>query len=153
MPRTDAKTLESYFGLRISLGFIYFLFGLLKFFPDLSPAELLAGETIARATAHWVDARQALVVLGAVECTIGVGLLVGIAPRVVFGAFIVHVVGTFLPLFLLPELMFKVAPFAPTLHGQYVLKNVVMVAAGWAVLGALSRSGPTTARLEELSAA
>jgi uncharacterized membrane protein YkgB len=134
--------LEPFFLLRLALGFIYFLFGFLKFFPDLSPAEMLAGETIARMTAHAIDARQALYLLGAIECGIGLGFLVGLRPRLVFWVFLAHMAGTLLPLFVLPELMFKVAPFAPTMHGQYVLKNLVMAAAGWAVLSSLGRATP-----------
>jgi uncharacterized membrane protein YkgB len=140
MSRGESRALEPFLFLRVSLGLIYFLFGFLKFFPDLSPAELLAGETVARVTGHWLTARQALLVLGVSECAIGLGILLGIRPRVVFGLFLAHMAGTFLPLFVLPELMFKVAPFAPTLDGQYVLKNVVLVAAGWAVLSSLGRS-------------
>ena len=139
MSQGDAKALQPFLFLRLTLGFIYFLFGLLKFFPDLSPAEMLAGETVARLTSHAVDARQAIVLLGIAECAIGLGFLLGLRPRIVFGLFILHMIGTFLPLFVLPELMFKVAPFAPTMHGQYVLKNLVMVAAGWSVLSALGK--------------
>ena len=46
--------------LRIALGIVYFHFGVLKFFPDLSPAELIAGETITRLSLHWIDARTAI---------------------------------------------------------------------------------------------
>ncbi len=134
--------MEPFFLLRVALGFIYFLFGFLKLFPDLSPAEMLAGETIARITAQTLTARQGLFVLGAAECVLGVGFLLGARPRAVFALFFAHMIGTFLPLFVLPELMFKVAPFAPTLHGQYVLKNIVMVAAGWAVLSSLGKAPP-----------
>ncbi len=42
--------------------------------------------------------------------------------------------GTFMPLFVLPEFTFKIAPFAPNVEGQYIFKNVVFVAAGWTVL-------------------
>ena len=40
---------------------------------------------------------------------------------------------TFAPIFLLPEFAFKFAPVAPTLEGQYILKNLVLVSAGWLV--------------------
>ncbi|MZH02780.1 MAG: hypothetical protein F3745_05115 [Nitrospinae bacterium] len=48
--------------------------------------------------------------------------------------FSIHMAGTFLPLFIIPEVVFKVAPFVPTTEGQYILKNIVFIAAGWAVL-------------------
>ena len=46
--------------LRLALGLVYFHFGVLKLFPDLSPAELIAGETITRILHHWIDARSAI---------------------------------------------------------------------------------------------
>ncbi|HRX78991.1 MAG TPA: hypothetical protein P5307_08005, partial [Pirellulaceae bacterium] len=48
--------------------------------------------------------------------------------------FLFHQASTFIPLFLFPELTFKIAPFAPTMEGQYILKNLVSVAAGWTVM-------------------
>ena len=139
MSGTERRALAPFTLLRISLGLIYFLFGILKLFPDLSPAELLAGETISRISFQLLDAREALRILGCVECAIGISFLLGLRPKAVFVIFLLHMAGTILPLFVLPELMFKVAPFAPTIEGQYVLKNLVMASAGWAVLSSLGR--------------
>ncbi|HSL94713.1 MAG TPA: hypothetical protein VLA35_02175, partial [Thermoleophilia bacterium] len=36
--------------LRLSLGAVFLWFGALKFFPDLSPAQSLAGDTIEKLT-------------------------------------------------------------------------------------------------------
>lgn len=120
--------------VRLSLGLVYFHFGLLKFFPDLSPAELIAGESVARSVHYWLDGRTVMLPLAVAECTIGLGLLFRVFPRVVLGLFLVHMAGTFLPLVVLPEWTFRIAPLAPTLEGQYILKNLVFLAAGWLVL-------------------
>ncbi len=120
--------------LRYALGLIYFHFGVLKFFPDLSPAEMLASQTVMSLTSHWLDAQSALWWLAIIECTIGLGLLFNVFPRVTFVLFIAHMAGTFMPLFLLPEFTFKIAPFAPNVEGQYIFKNLVFLAAGWTVL-------------------
>jgi uncharacterized membrane protein YkgB len=120
--------------LRLSAGFIYFYFGFLKFFPDLSPAELLAGQTIMRITHHWVDASTANWWLAVLECGIGLSFLFNAFMRWTFFIFLFHQASTFLPLFMFPELTFKIAPFAPTLEGQYILKNLISVAAGWTVM-------------------
>lgn len=120
--------------LRLSAGFIYFFFGFLKFFPDLSPAELLAGQTLMRLSQSWLDASTALWVLGIMETTIGLSFLFNIGLRYVFFVFFFHQLSTFVPLFLFPELTFKFAPFAPTIEGQYIVKNLVSVAAGWTVM-------------------
>ena len=145
MSRSEAKAMQPFTMLRISLGIVYFLFGFLKLFPDLSPAEMLAGETLSRVSGQLLSSRDALRVLGAAECAIGVSFLLGIRPKVVFAIFLGHMAGTVLPLFVLPELMFKVAPFAPTMHGQYVIKNLIIAAAGWAVLSSM---GNATGRMQ-----
>jgi uncharacterized membrane protein YkgB len=51
--------------------------------------------------------------------------------------------GTITPLFLFPELCFNQFPFAPTLEGQYIIKNVVLISAG-IVIGATVRGGQLT---------
>ena len=37
--------------------------------------------------------------------------------------------GTFLPLFIIPEVCFHRAPFVLTMQGQYIVKNLVLIAA------------------------
>ncbi len=117
--------------MRLALGLVYFHFGILKFFPDLSPAELLASQTMMRIS--WLDAHQALFYLAVFECLLGLMLLFNVGMRFASVLFLLHMAGTFAPLFLLPELTFKIAPLAPTMEGQYILKNIVFVAAGLAV--------------------
>ncbi len=119
--------------LRMALGFVYFHFGFIKFFPDLSPAELLATQTILRLTGGMLDANSALFWLAVLECGLGLALIFNVWMRAAFVVFLFHMAGTFAPLFVLPELAFKISPLAPTLEGQYILKNVVFVAAAWAV--------------------
>ena len=60
--------------LRISLGLVFFWFGFLKFFPDLSPAEPLAKKTIELLTLGTVPSALGLKILAAWECAIGLGL-------------------------------------------------------------------------------
>ena len=120
--------------LRVALGLIFFHFGFLKFFPDLSPAEMLASQTVMRLSGGTFDARTAMWWLALLECSIGIGFLLNAGLRIVSFLFLLHMVGTFMPLFVLPELAFKIGFLAPTLEGQYILKNIVFVAAGWTVL-------------------
>ena len=130
---SNPPTKFSFHILRLALGIIYFHFGILKFFPDLSPAELLASQTIIRINSTWFDANSALFYLAILECALGLALIFNVFMRVAFVLFLMHMAGTFLPLFMLPELTFKISPLAPTMEGQYILKNIVFVAAGWAV--------------------
>lgn len=72
-----------FLSLRISLGIVFFWFGLLKFFPDMSPAEDLARQTFEILTFGLVSQNLAIKVLATWECAIGLGLLMGKYIRVV----------------------------------------------------------------------
>ena len=134
--------------LRVSLGIVFFWFGVLKFFPDLSPAQGLATRTISVLTLGLVPPEVSLPVLAAWECVIGLGLLVGIRLREVLLLLFVQMAGTLTPVFLFPEEVFTRIPYAPTLEGQYIIKNVVLIAAG-IVVGATVRGGRVVAEPEE----
>ena len=144
----------SYHVVRIVLGLVYFHFGILKFFPDLSPAELLASQTIMRLTGGMLDANTALFYLAIMECALGLALIFNVCMRLTFVLFLLHMIGTFSPLVVLPELTFRVAPLAPTMEGQYIIKNIVFVAAGWAVLMPplfLSKTEPSSQDIYQLA--
>lgn len=120
--------------LRLSAGTVYFFFGFLKFYTDLSPAEVLASQTVMKMTFHIVDAETALYLLALMEVGIGLCFLFNFGMRWMFFVFLGHQAATFMPLFIFPELCFKIAPFAPNMEGQYILKNLISVAAGWTVM-------------------
>jgi uncharacterized membrane protein YkgB len=126
--------------LRMSLGVVFFWFGFLKFFPGLSPATELATRTIDVLTFGQVPQAVAINVLAAWEIAIGLGLLFGVAMRATLFLLFVQMLGTITPVFLFPELVFTRMPYAPTLEGQYIIKNVVLVSAG-IVIGATVRGG------------
>ena len=126
--------------LRLALGVIFFWFGALKLVPDASPAEDLAARTIDALTLGVVQPAVALPVLAVWEMAIGVGLLVNRWMRLTLLLLMVQMLGTITPLFLFPAETFTTFPLAPTLEGQYIIKNVVLVAAA-IVLGATVRGG------------
>ena len=129
--------------LRIALGIIFLWFGALKFFPGLSPAEDLAGRTITALSGGVIPTSLSLPVLAAWESAIGIGLLVGRWMRAVLLLLLVQMLGTVTPLVLFPSETWTQFPIAPTLEGQYIIKNVVLVAAAL-VLGATVRGGELT---------
>jgi uncharacterized membrane protein YkgB len=139
--------------LRISLGIIFFWFGALKFFPGLSPATELATRTIDVLTFGRIPSNVAINILAAWETLIGIGLLTGIAMRATLALLFVQMVGTITPIFLFPELVFTRVPHVPTLEGQYIIKNLVLISAAIAI-GATVRGGglvasPVVARLDD----
>jgi uncharacterized membrane protein YphA (DoxX/SURF4 family) len=126
--------------LRIALGVVFLWFGVLKFFPNLSPAELLAARTIEQLTFGIVKPHVSLPVLAAWESIIGVGLILGRGLRGVLFLLAVQMLGTLTPLLLFPGETFQVFPFVPTLEGQYIIKNIVLIGAAM-VVGATVRGG------------
>ncbi len=130
--------------LRIALAVVFFWFGALKLFPGASPAEALAGQTIERLSGGLVPAATAVPILAIWEVAIGIGLFIGRWMRVTLLLLFAQMLGTITPLFLFPSQTFTHFPWAPTLEGQYIIKNIVLVAAA-IVLGATVRGGQLTA--------
>ena len=126
--------------LRVALGIVFFWFGFLKFFPNLSPAETLAARTIQELTFGIVPPSVSLPVLAAWESLIGIGLIVNRGMRAILLLLAVHMVGTFTPLVFFPGETFSSFPLVPTLEGQYIIKNLVLIAAA-IVVGATVRGG------------
>jgi uncharacterized membrane protein YkgB len=126
--------------LRLSLGMVFLWFGALKFFPGLSPAQELAGRTIQTLTLGRLAPQAAVLILAVWECLIGIGLILSVALRGVLFLLWAQMLGTITPLFLFPSLAFTRIPFAPTLEGQYIIKNLVLISAG-IVIGATVRGG------------
>jgi uncharacterized membrane protein YphA (DoxX/SURF4 family) len=116
--------------LRLSLGGVFLWFGLLKFFPDLSPAEVLARRTLDTLTLGYLSPQLTLPLLALWESAIGVGLLLGVYPFITLALLFLHMGGTFTPLFLFPKDVFAHIPYAPTFEAQYILKNLVFISAG-----------------------
>jgi uncharacterized membrane protein YkgB len=126
--------------LRIALGIIFFWFGVLKFFPGLSSAENLALRTIHVLTFGHFSDLTIRIGLASLETLIGLGLIFGIFLRTVLFLLFFQMLGTFSPLVLFPSESFQHLPFVPTLEGQYIIKNIVLISAAM-VVGATVRGG------------
>ncbi|HLY26695.1 MAG TPA: DoxX family membrane protein [Aggregatilineales bacterium] len=126
--------------LRISLGIVFFWFGFLKFFPGLSPAEDLAARTIEKLTFGLMTPNISVPFLAAWECLIGIGLITNKFMRVTLALLGLQMLGTITPLILFPSETFLHFPYAPTLEGQYIIKNIVLISAAL-VIGATVRGG------------
>ena len=135
--------------LRVSLGIVFLWFGALKFFPGLSPATTLAARTIERLTFGAVGPEPGVMILAAWETLIGLGLITNVAMRATLALLFVQMLGTITPLVLFPGEAFTRFPYAPTLEGQYIIKNLVLVAAG-IVIGATVRGGGLVSEAREM---
>lgn len=124
--------------LRLSVGIVFFWFGILKFIPGLSPAQDLAIRTIDLLSFGLVPGSVSIHILAGWEVLIGIGLLSGKFMRATLLLLFLQMVGTMTPVFLFPSEVFTKVPYAPTLEGQYIIKNLVIVSAG-IVLGATVR--------------
>jgi len=120
--------------LRIGLGIVFLWFGVLKFFKGLSPAEDLVRNTI-----YFVDPDLFIPVLALWESLIGIGLITGKFMRTTLLLLFLQMPGTALPLLILPEKVWTIFPYALTLEGQYIVKNLVLIGAGL-VIGANVRN-------------
>jgi uncharacterized membrane protein YkgB len=124
--------------LRISIGLIYFWFGSLKFGLGTSPAEALATTTMSVLTHGLLPAAVSLRLLALWECAIGLCFITGRCFRVGVRLMYLHMAGTTTALFFWPSLLFTHIPYQPTLEGQYIIKNLVFIAAAAVLGGAVS---------------
>jgi uncharacterized membrane protein YkgB len=133
---------------RLALGLVFTWFGALKFFPGTSPAETLATDTILRLTGGNVPRDVSLIGLAIWEMLIGIGLLTGTFLRVTLLLLFLQMAGTMLPLLFFPDETFSSFPLVPTLEGQYIIKNLVLISAA-IVVGATVRGGRLVARKQK----
>lgn len=115
--------------MRIGLGLVFFWFGAPKLVPGLSPAEELVRRTVWCCDPSWF-----VPTLGLFEVVIGVCLMTRRASRLGLLLMAVHMIGAGMPLLTLPDIAWKSFPVA-TLEGQYILKNVVLMAAAFVLVG------------------
>ena len=115
--------------IALSIGIVYLWFGLLKFFPNISPAEELARNTVDRLTFGLIPPNISFILLAIWETVIGLLLILNMLKRFTIVLALVHMVCTFTPLFFFPEVTFTEIPFSLTLTGQYIIKNVIIIGA------------------------
>jgi putative oxidoreductase len=124
--------------LRVLLGVLFIWFGGLKV-AGVSPVKAMVAATLP-----WADPNVIVPVLGGVEVLLGLGLLSGVALRLVLPALALHLTGTFLTFVMLPAQMFHASdPLLLTENGEFVTKNLVLISATLVLFAHASR--PSTA--------
>ncbi len=113
--------------IRISFAIIFFWFGILK------PFGLSAAEGLLKATVAWLPFGTPdtwLKVIGWWEVIIGLTFLFKSTTRIAIALLFLQMLGTFMPLVFLPEVTFQNNNvLMPTLEGQYIIKNLMIISA------------------------
>ncbi len=127
--------------LRVSLAVIFVWFGLLKPL-GLSPAEPLVAATVV-----WLpvlESGQWVAVIGWWEVAIGLTFLSRRTIRLAIALLALQMGGTFLPLVMLPGVTFQegMFPYGPTVEGQYIIKNLIIISAALVVGGTVRGEKP-----------
>lgn len=117
--------------LRVCLGLVIAGFGMLKFFPGVSPAEPLVTRAVDTLTFGALTGQTAMVATAIAECAIGLALITGRFLRTGLVLLAGCVLGWMSPLVLFPGDLFTGG--GPTLDAQYILKDIVLGAAGLVV--------------------
>ena len=133
--------LHSVAALRIAVGAIFLGFGSLKFFPGVSPAEDLTEATTHILFLGLVPGAVAIKMIATLECVIGACLLINRGLRLAIWLLAIEFIGILSPLVLLPGRLFDGPHGAPNLEGQYVLKDLILVAAGLVIAAGSFRGG------------
>lgn len=123
---------------RIAIAVVYFWFGVLKFI-GASPAEPLVEELFEKTLAWAMPFSMFYALFAVFEMAIGILILIKKFDRVTILLIGAHLITTALPLFVLPAATWS-GFLIPTLVGQYILKNVLIVSAVVTIAGATSET-------------
>jgi len=105
---------SSFIFAHIAIFIIYVWFGAMKFF-GVSPANNLV-EDLLEITLPFIPFHIFIYILGAFEIIVGILFLIPKARKVAIILLFLHMITTFLPLILLPHIVWQF-PFVPTLEG------------------------------------
>jgi putative oxidoreductase len=123
--------------LRVALGIVFVWFGALKA-AGVSPVGDLVADTVP-----WLDRGLVVPLLGAFEVALGLVLISGRFILWACAAMVAHLCGTFLVYVTQPDVAFQQGnPLLMTTEGEFVAKNMVLIAAGLVVAAvSLQRHG------------
>lgn len=110
---------------RIALFIIFFWFGLLKVIGTSSANPMV--KDLLHATMPFMSWETFIVLFSFYEMLIGIIFLFPGLERVAIALFVPHMIMTFLPLVFLPAMTWQ-SFLTPTLEGQYIIKNLVLIA-------------------------
>lgn len=112
--------------VRFALFVVFFWFGFLKVIGE-SPASGVV-QNLFNETMPIMEFSSFLILFGLFECLIGILFIIPKMERVVIPLLFVHMITTAGPLFLLTSETWS-GFMIPTMEGQYIIKNLVIIAA------------------------
>ena len=110
---------------RVALFIVFFWFGILKLI-GTSPANPMVADLL-QATMPFMTWETFIILFSIYEILIGVSFLVPRLERLAIALLIPHMIMTSLPLFLLPAMAWQ-GFLTPSIEGQYIVKNLVIIA-------------------------
>ncbi len=110
---------------RFSLFVVFFWFGILKIL-GTSPANPLV-QGLMEATLPFMTWNVFIVLFSIYEMIIGITFIIPKLERLAIALLIPHMIMTVLPLILLPSVTWQ-GFMTPTLEGQYIIKNLAIIA-------------------------
>jgi uncharacterized membrane protein YkgB len=110
---------------RLSLFIVFFWFGILKII-GTSPANPMVADLL-NATMPFMSWETFIILFSIYEILIGISFLIPRMERAAIALLIPHMIMTSLPLFFLPMMTWQ-GFLTPTLEGQYIVKNLVIIA-------------------------
>lgn len=133
--KSDKKIISFFRGshlliARLSLFVVFFGFGFIKLIGLSEATPLAAALTEKTVGLQYFDAL--FFVLALLECVIGILFLFPNAVRIVIPLLFFHMAVVSAPLVLLPELTWQ-SVLAPKLEGQYIIKNLVIIAVAFGI--------------------
>ena len=125
---------------RFSIFLIFFWFGIIKLI-GASPASPLAEALTAKTVGiEYFD--MLFIILAVLECIVGVLFLFPKLTRIVVPLLLFHMVIVCSPLILVPDYTWQ-SFLVPTLEGQYIIKNAVVIAVA---IGIAASTTPLSSR-------
>jgi uncharacterized membrane protein YkgB len=124
--------------LRLAIGAVFIWFGALKVADATPVADFVAN------TLPWFNRAWLVPALGIFEVAIGLALIAGRYLTLVCAALVAHLTGTFLSLIMQPDVTFQHGnPLMLTTEGEFVVKNLVFIAAGLVIAARFNRREQT----------
>src|SRR3989344_3497459 len=131
---------------RIALFIVYFWFGFLKVVGQSPASEMV--QNLLDQTMPFMPFGVFIILFGLFEMAIGILFITPNLEKYAIGVFGLHMITTMLPLFIMSEVWTNV--LVPTLEGQYVVKNLALMACAMTIWASLPQNQPKEKKFDAI---